>query len=301
VFSPAVVLIDLVAREYFSYNTAMTEKIRIDHLLVDLGLAESRSQAQRLVMAGVVRVNGQRVPKPSIRVNKNSTVKLDQKPRFVSRGGEKLQAAVEAFDLNIAGKICADIGVSTGGFTDCLLKNGAKKVYAVDVGQGILHWKLRNDPRVISMEGVNARYLESFPEAVTFITIDVSFISLKVILPVVMKWVSPADIQVETENDSHFPQVIALIKPQFEAGKKQAAKNKGVIRDPVIHHRVLLDVLTFANRTGFSIAGLLRSPIKGPKGNIEFLAHLQTEKSPVINHQVIEALVNQIMGDIQEA
>ena len=166
------------AQLYIGYNTAMP-KIRVDILLVESGLAESRNQAQRLVMAGQVRANGQVVTKPSTTLPANAELTVDQGPPFVSRGGEKLQAALQAFAVNPASKVCADVGTSTGGFTDCLLQNGAAKVYAIDVGQGILHWKLRTDPRVVLMEGINARYVEGLPEKINLVTIDASFISLK--------------------------------------------------------------------------------------------------------------------------
>ncbi len=236
------------------------QKKRVDVLLVERGLAESRAQAQRLVMAGQVRADGQVVSKPSTKVSLNAHLTVDRGPRFVSRGGEKLQAAFEAFDLNVREKICADVGASTGGFTDCLLQHGAAKVYAIDVGKGILHWKLRNHPQVVVMEATNARYLASLPEQVDFVTMDASFISLKILLPVVRGW-GAAD-------------VVALVKPQFEAGRREVARGKGVVRDAEIHRRVLLDVLTFARGAGYTVKGLHRSPLLGPKGNVEFLAWL---------------------------
>jgi 23S rRNA (cytidine1920-2'-O)/16S rRNA (cytidine1409-2'-O)-methyltransferase len=165
---------------------------------------------------------------------------------------------------------CADVGASTGGFTDCLLQRGAAKVYAIDVGKGILHWKLRNDPRLIVMEETNARFVESLPEAISLTTIDASFISLKILLPVVKKWLAPS----LPSGEGRRGEVIVLIKPQFEAGKKDVARGDGVIRDAAIHRQVLLDVLTFAQGEGFSVRGLIRSPLLGPKGNAEFLAWL---------------------------
>ena len=177
-----------------------------------------------------------------------------------------------------SGRVCADVGASTGGFTDCLLQHGAAKVYTIDVGKGILHWKLRSDPRVIVMEETNARYVESLPEPVSLVTIDASFISLKILLPVVKSWLpSPSASPPfrrkwgETEGEGD---VIALIKPQFEAGRKESARHKGVIRDPAVHKAILLDVLAFAREQGFGVRGLLRSPVLGPKGNVEFLAWL---------------------------
>jgi 23S rRNA (cytidine1920-2'-O)/16S rRNA (cytidine1409-2'-O)-methyltransferase len=214
-----------------------------------------------LIMAGQVKVNGQVVFKPATAILNDSTLEVDSGPRFVSRGGEKLEAAFLAWPIDVTGCVCADVGASTGGFTDCLLQHGAAKVYTIDVGKGILHWKLRSDPRVVVMEGTNARYVESLPEPVSLVTIDASFISLKVLLPVVKEWCG---------------NIITLIKPQFEAGRKETAKGEGVIRDPDVHRRVLEEVLTFALDNGLSMSGLIRSPVLGPKGNVEFLAWLGT-------------------------
>jgi 23S rRNA (cytidine1920-2'-O)/16S rRNA (cytidine1409-2'-O)-methyltransferase len=246
----------------------MPQKTRVDLLLVERGLAESRSLAQRLVMAGQVRAAGQVVDKPSTKVDENIELTVDHGPPFVSRGGEKLAAAFEYFDLDVKGTVCADVGASTGGFTDCLLQHEVAKVYAIDVGQGILHWKLRNDPRVVVMEGTNARFVEQLPEPARFVTIDASFISLKILLPVVKMWIAPPDLA------QGVGEVIALIKPQFEAGRKEAARGKGVVRDPKVHRRVLLDVIAFSLEEGYEIKGLARSPIIGPKGNVEFLLWL---------------------------
>ncbi|MEW5938208.1 MAG: TlyA family RNA methyltransferase, partial [Chloroflexota bacterium] len=166
-------------------------KTRLDLLLTERGLAESRTKAQALIMAGQVRVDGQTALKAGAQVSSDSALEVESGPRFVSRGGEKLEAALEAFSLDVRGLVCADVGASTGGFTDCLLQRGAAKVYAIDVGKGILHWKLRNDPRVVVMEETNARFVESLPERVDLVTIDASFISLKVLLPVVKNWIQP--------------------------------------------------------------------------------------------------------------
>jgi 23S rRNA (cytidine1920-2'-O)/16S rRNA (cytidine1409-2'-O)-methyltransferase len=247
----------------------MPKKTRVDLLLVERGLVESRSLAQRLVMAGQVRAAGQVVDKPSTKVDENVALTVERGPQFVSRGGEKLAAAFERFALNVKGLICADVGASTGGFTDCLLQHEAAKVYAIDVGQGILHWKLRNDPRVVVMEGTNARFVEQLPEPVSFATIDASFISLKILLPVVKHWASLPRPELEERCE-----VLALIKPQFEAGRKEAARGKGVVRDPKVHQQVLRDILTFSLEEGYEIKGLARSPVLGPKGNVEFLAWL---------------------------
>jgi len=246
-------------------------KVRLDVLLVERGLAESRAKAQAMIMAGQVRVAGQTTLKPATAIPADSTVTVDSGPRFVSRGGEKLDAALEAFNLDISGLTCADVGSSTGGFTDCLLQRGAARVYAIDVGKGILHWKLRNDPRVVVMESTNARFVESLPERVVFVTIDASFISLKILLPVVKKWIPPSPPAPLPGGEGG---IVALIKPQFEAGKKDVARGDGVIRDPEIHRQVLMDVLGFARQEGFSVRGLIKSPLLGPKGNAEFLAWL---------------------------
>lgn len=274
-------------------------KIRLDILLTDRGLAESRAKAQALIMAGQVRINGQTALKPATAVDAKSVLTVDTGPRFVSRGGEKLDAALEALSLDVTGCVCADVGASTGGFTDCLLQRGAAKVYAIDVGKGILHWKMRTHPRVVVMEQTNARFVESLPEPIQFATIDASFISLKVLLPVVKKWLAPAPLA-PSEHSPHLQSkwgeteggVIALIKPQFEAGKKDVARGEGVIRDPEIHRQVLLDVLNFAQTDGWSVRGLIRSPLLGPKGNVEFLAWLGLNESSAD----ISALVEDILG-----
>ena len=239
-------------------------KVRLDVLLVERGLAESRAKAQAMIMAGQVRVAGQTALKPATAISSDSELTVDSGPRFVSRGGEKLDAALEAFAIDVKGLTCADVGSSTGGFTDCLLQRGAARVYAIDVGKGILHWKLRNDPRVVVMEETNARFVESLPERIDFITIDASFISLKILLPVVKRWNEGAES-------------VALIKPQFEAGKKDVSRGDGVIRDPEIHRQVLNDVLNYAQQEGFGIHGLIKSPLLGPKGNAEFLVWLKEQ------------------------
>ena len=247
-------------------------KVRLDVLLVERGLAESRAKAQALIMAGQVRVADQVALKPATTVDASAALAVDSGPRFVSRGGEKLDAALEEFGIDVNGLVCADVGASTGGFTDCLLQRGAAKVYAIDVGKGILHWKLRNDPRVVVMEQTNARYVGSLPEPVSLVTMDASFISLKILLPVIRKW-SFAPLH-SSQNPKDLGEVIALIKPQFEAGKKDVSRGDGVIRDPEIHRQVLLDVLGFARQERFHLRGLVRSPLLGPKGNAEFLAWL---------------------------
>ncbi|MFC1497579.1 TlyA family RNA methyltransferase [Verrucomicrobiota bacterium] len=237
-------------------------KDRLDVLVAERGLVESREQAQRLIRAGQVFVNGQVADKPGHKHDNTVDIEIKEKQRFVGRGGEKLEAAFDAFELDVHDKTCLDIGSSTGGFTDCLLQHGASKVYAVDVGKGQLHWKLRNDPRVIVMENINARYLkpDDLPEKPFFCVIDVSFISLTKILPAV--------IQVLSEN-AH---IVTLIKPQFEAGRKQVEKG-GVVRDPEIRQQVIDKVKQFGvERLGLEWLEVYESPLKGPAGNVEFLA-----------------------------
>lgn len=240
------------------------QKIRLDILMEERKIAHSRTLAQRLIMAGSVRVNGQVVLKPGTKFAAGDVIEVSEPPRFVSRGGEKLLAALKAFNLtSLQGKVCVDVGASTGGFTDCLLQHGAKKVYAVDVGYGVLDWKLRNDPRVVVMEKQNARYIKGFEEPIDMVVIDASFISLRTLLPVVRTWLGSGQAD-----------VIPLIKPQFEAGREETARGSGVIRDSGVHRAVLAQVLTFAQKEGYTVKGLIQSPLSGPKGNIEFLAHL---------------------------
>jgi 23S rRNA (cytidine1920-2'-O)/16S rRNA (cytidine1409-2'-O)-methyltransferase len=273
-------------------------KVRLDVLLVERGLAESRAKAQAMIMAGQVRVADQVTLKPATAVSADAIVTVESGPRFVSRGGEKLEAALEAFRLDVTGWVCADVGASTGGFTDCLLQRGAAKIYAIDVGKGILHWKLRNDPRVVVMETTNARYVESLPEPVALVTVDASFISLKILLPVVKRWIGPnppIPPSLEAKGAAGGLGIIALIKPQFEAGKKDVARGDGVIRDPEIHKQVLLDILAFAQAEGFQIRGLIKSPLLGPKGNAEFLVWLGDQEGQVD----IAELVNKVLGEAE--
>ena len=211
----------------------MAAKERVDILLAEQGLVESRSAAQKLIMAGLVRANGERVQRPAQRLARSVTLTLDAQPPYVSRGGEKLAAGLQAFGIDVEGRVCADIGASTGGFTDCLLQHGAVRVYAVDVGHGILHWRLRNDERVVVLEGVNARHLEQLPERTAIVTLDLAFISLRLILPRIPGWIEPGG------------QIVALVKPQFEAGK-QAVGRGGVVRDPAVHAQVLAEVTAAA-------------------------------------------------------
>lgn len=254
---------------------------RLDQVMMEKHLVDSRALAQRLIMEGKVRVNGQVILKPSHGVQGTEEVTLDADPRFVSRGGEKLEGAFEVFQLDIAGLVCADVGASTGGFTDCMVQHGAAKVYAIDVGYGILHWKMRTDSRVIVMERQNARFIEKLPELVDFVTIDASFISLDKLLPVIRGWYGEAG-----------GQLLALIKPQFEAGRQEVNRGGGVISDPQVHRRVVCEVLEMAQANGYGIQGLAVSPLKGPKGNVEFLAHLGYPKQGMAD---IAELVDEVV------
>lgn len=255
----------------------MSSKQRVDLLLVERGLADSRSLARRLVMSGQVWADDQLVHKPSETLPPEARLEVRGGARYVSRGGDKLAAALDEFQIEPSGWICADVGSSTGGFTDCLLQHGAGRVYAIDVGYGVLHWKLRNDARVFLMERTNARYLQRLPEPVRLITIDVAFISLALILPRAVEWLQPEG------------EIVALVKPQFEAGPDQVGKG-GVVRDPLVHRQVLERVLAQAGQVGLWPRGLLRSPLVGPKGNIEFLAWLR--RKPALGGPESEALID---------
>ena len=239
-------------------------KERLDVLLVSQGLAASREKAKAIIMSGNVLVNGQREDKAGtmIDVKAEITVKGGQL-KYVSRGGLKLEKAMSHFDLTLEGRVCMDVGASTGGFTDCMLQNGAVKVYSVDVGHGQLDWKLRNDPRVVCMEKTNIRYVtpEQIEEPAAFVSIDVSFISLTKVLPPVR--------ELMTEDG----EIVCLIKPQLEAGREKVGK-KGVVRDPKVHEEVIEKVIDFAATVGLESRELEFSPIKGPEGNIEYLLHL---------------------------
>lgn len=246
------------------------KKVRLDQLVFDLGLTESRERAKTTVMSGLVYVNGQKADKPGMQVAPDVKVEVrgDALP-YVSRGGFKLEKALSVFPVDPTGLVCIDCGASTGGFTDVLLKNGASKVYAVDVGYGQLAWSLRNDARVVSMERTNVRYLtpEQIPEPLDLAVMDLSFISVRLILPAVYPLLK--------DNAA----VVCLIKPQFEAGREEVGK-KGVVRDRSVHLSVLNTFLDFVPTVGFTTLGLDYSPIKGPEGNIEYLAYLRKGSYP---------------------
>ena len=244
----------------------MTTKKRLDIILFEKGFATSRQRAQAIIMAGKVRVNDQLIDKPGRQVLKNDKISIIGKDLpFVSRGGLKLEKALHEFQVNVTGLTCLDVGASTGGFTDCLLQNGAEHVYAVDVGYGQLAWKLREDPKVTVIERTNIRHMniDKLPSPVDLATIDVSFISLQTVVPALLKFLKT--------NAS----IIALIKPQFEIGKDKVGKG-GVVRNPGHHQEVIGNLTTFFAQTGLDIKSLSTSPIKGPKGNVEFLIHMKT-------------------------
>ena len=242
----------------------MKKKERLDVLLVELGLCESRSKAQAVIMAGDVYVNDQKADKAGLEVEKEAKIEVRGAAcPYVSRGGLKLEKALRDFGVDPTGFVCSDSGASTGGFTDCLLQQGASKVFAIDVGYGQLAWKIRSDPRVVTMERTNIRYVtpEDLGEPLDLSVVDVSFISLKIVLPAIKALLKPTG------------QVLCLIKPQFEAGKEKVGK-KGVVRDPAVHEEVLDTFISLAKSLDFTIKNLTFSPVKGPEGNIEFLGHL---------------------------
>jgi len=248
----------------------MRLKTRLDVLLVEQGLQESRQKAQAIIMSGLVFVNGQRVDKPGTAIPNDAKIEIRGNPlHYVSRGGLKLEKAMASFPIRLQGAVCGDIGASTGGFTDCMLQNGATKVYAVDVGYGQLAWSLRSDPRVVCLERTNARYLtrEQVPDVLDFASVDVSFISLKLILPPLCALLKNAG------------QTVCLVKPQFEAGREKVGK-KGVVRDPAVHLEVLEAFFMHAKESGFTVVDVTYSPIRGPEGNIEYLGYLQKGELP---------------------
>lgn len=246
------------------------KKERLDVLLVDRGFFQSREKAKASIMAGVVYVNGEKIDKPGTKFDENADIEVKENPiPYVSRGGLKIEKAIEYFKIDMNGKTALDVGASTGGFTDCMLKKGASKVVAIDVGYGQLAWELRQDERVICMERTNIRYVK--PEDIGFVadfaSIDVSFISLKKVLPVVRELL---------KDDG---EIVCLVKPQFEAGREKVGKH-GVVREPQIHMEVVEDIASFVLENGFSIKGVTYSPVKGPEGNIEYLLYLSKRIEP---------------------
>lgn len=266
----------------------MSEKIRLDARIFELGLTESREKAKAFIMAGQVYVNGMKATKAGVTVSKKDSIEVRGSSEFVSRGGHKLKKAMSSFPISLENKICMDVGASTGGFTDCMLQNGAVKVYSVDVGYGQLAWKLRSDPRVVNLERTNIRYItdEQVPDKVDFASVDVSFISLCLVLPAIYPILS---------DDG---ECVCLIKPQFEAGREKVGK-KGVVRDKNVHSEVIEKIYNFAIETGFYVSDLDFSPIKGPEGNIEYLIYLK--KQETANAEVdIDMVVNNSHAELDK-
>lgn len=258
-----------------------SSKSRLDLLVVERGLAETRARAQAIILGGGITVNGAPVTKPGSIVEKDSALALLVAPLpYVSRGGLKLRHALDQFEVDVEDRVAIDVGASTGGFTDVLIQARAARVYAVDVGYGQMDWRLRNDPRVVVMERTNIRGLQTLPEQPSLATIDVAFISLALVFPVVRQLLTPDG------------QVIALVKPQFEAGRAQVGKG-GVVRDPAVWRQVLFRVLDAAEAHGWATAGLIRSPIRGPAGNVEFLTHLVSPpaSTPVDRNSLVKAVL----------
>lgn len=255
----------------------MSDKKRLDLALFEQGFAESREKAKALIMSGIVYVNDQKEIKAGRDIKSDDVIEVRGSTlKYVSRGGLKLEKAMESFPIDLDGKLCMDIGASTGGFTDCMLQNGAVKVYSIDVGYGQLAWKLRSDERVVNLERTNFRYVtrEQIPEEIDFASVDVSFISLKLILPVMYNLL---------KDDG---EAVCLIKPQFEAGRENVGK-KGVVRDPKVHESVIKTIAEFANSQAFEVLGLEHSPVKGPEGNIEYLMYLRKCNDPQNSEKVI--------------
>jgi 23S rRNA (cytidine1920-2'-O)/16S rRNA (cytidine1409-2'-O)-methyltransferase len=265
-------------------TTQRQQKKRLDVLLVERALTPSRELARRLIMAGQVLVDGQPIAQPGARVAAHARVSLQARCPYVGRGGLKLEAVLARFEVDVTGLVVADIGASTGGFTDCLLQHGARKVYAIDVGYGQLAWSLRQDTRVVVMERVNARYLtaDDLPERVDMVTIDVSFISLLLVLPGALQVLKPGG------------QIIALVKPQFEAGRRQVGKG-GIVRDPTVYRDVLHRLTTWACTRGLVVRHIMPSPITGADGNVEFFLHLTVQGT---QERDIEALVAQCLAAV---
>lgn len=262
----------------------MSDKKRLDTAVFEAGFCESREKAKALIMSGIVFVNDQKEMKAGREIKPDDKIEVRGSTlKYVSRGGLKLERAMQSFPVELDGSICMDIGASTGGFTDCMLQNGACKVYSIDVGYGQLAWKLRSDPRVVNLERTNFRYVtkEQIPDEIDFASVDVSFISLKLILPVMCELLKAGG------------EAVCLIKPQFEAGRENVGK-KGVVRDPAVHSLVIKNTVTFACGAGFAVLGLDHSPVKGPEGNIEYLMYIKkTDETgdPSVLFDEIDALV----------
>jgi 23S rRNA (cytidine1920-2'-O)/16S rRNA (cytidine1409-2'-O)-methyltransferase len=273
-----------VDKETVGRSGAARDRRRLDEALVERGLVENRSRAQALIMAADVLVNGLPVTRAGTTVRDGDELSLKAPPRFVSRGGEKLDHALSAFGIEVAGLVAADFGASTGGFTDSLLQRGAARVYAIDVGYGQLASRLRADPRVVVIERTNVRHLASLPEPVDLVTIDVSFIGLSLVLPVARNLLSERG------------QIVALIKPQFEAGRAHVGRG-GVVRDPQVHRRVLANHFVTAAELELGVTGLTASPLRGPAGNIEFLAALAPGVFSIPMDDAIDAVMAEAPGE----
>lgn len=263
-------------------DSSTDQKLRLDLAVVERGLCDTRSRARALILAGDIMLNGAPAMHAGTLVRFRDEIAIKSRPRFVSRGGEKLEHALEVFAVDASGIVCADLGASTGGFTDCLRQRGASRIYAVDVGYGQIDQSLRDDVRVVVMERINARYLNSLPELVDLVVIDVSFISLALILPVAIRLLKPGGT------------CVPLIKPQFEAGRKDVGKG-GVVRNPEVHRRVLAEVCGYAIANGFRVSGLVRSPLLGPSGNVEFLGHFTTSQENGSETETVVEVIDRVV------
>ncbi|MBQ8741044.1 MAG: TlyA family RNA methyltransferase [Clostridia bacterium] len=266
------------------------EKERLDCALVSRGFSESREKAKAIIMSGIVYVNNQKSDKAGANIKPDDIIEVrGETLKYVSRGGLKLEKAMKSFEISLNDCICADIGASTGGFTDCMLQNGAQKVYSIDVGYGQLAWKLRTDERVINLERTNFRYVtrEQVPDELDFASVDVSFISLSLIIPVMRTLLKDGG------------RAVCLIKPQFEAGKENVGK-KGVVRDKAVHIAVIEKIINLVSDNNFSLLGLDFSPIKGPEGNIEYLCYIQKTDNPIVAQYNAEDVVDASYNALKE-
>ena len=265
-------------------------KKRLDVLLTELDTQMTRSRAQAVIMSGIVYVNGQKETKPGSMFPQEAVIDVrGESLKYVSRGGLKLEKAMQVFPISLKGKICMDIGSSTGGFTDCMLQNDAEKVYCVDVGKGLLHYKLRNDPRVVVLEKTNIRYLkeEDVPDRINFASVDTSFISLTIVMPAALRFLDGSK------------EMVMLIKPQFEAGREKVGK-KGVVKDPAVHLEVIEKIYDFAVLNGLSVQGLDYSPVKGPEGNIEYLIHVRSGSECLFDRKQIATVVDNAHAELDK-
>lgn len=264
------------------------QKARLDIVMAAQGLAESREKAKAIIMSGIVYIDNQKCDKPGQQVTEDAPIEVrGDTLKYVSRGGLKLEKAINEFNIDLTERACMDVGASTGGFTDCMLQNGAKTVYSVDVGYGQLAWKLRTDPRVVNLERTNIRYVDSgiIKHTLDFVSVDVSFISLKLIIPVIYKLMNTG------------AETVCLIKPQFEAGREKVGK-KGVVRDRGVHLEVVTKIIEFAKAAGLAPVGLSFSPIKGPEGNIEYLMYAKKDGIYTITDEIINEIINKSHSEL---